>query len=268
METPVKWTYSDIDPESSPEFTVKAKRSNLDKMEEIKEAINSMKAQLGDLSGMKEKLDLVQSTVNEMNESMKQTLDSIFSRMNIVEEKCDEALDLVKNVARENVYLKTKLGILEENQLRAEAYSRRDNLLIDGIKQSENEDLVQKVRDVMKLKMKVDDADQIKFVRVHRLPSAKTPQTTIVKFHYFPDKRHVWSKCVNLKGSNFWVDEDYPVEIWNRRQVLMPIWKAARNVEGMKAFLNGDKLVINNESYTIHNLNRLPQLTIIQFLPM
>ena len=258
METPVKGTHSDADPESSPEFTVKAKRSNLDKMEEIKEAINSMKAQLGGLSGLKEKLDLVQSTVNEMNESMKQTLDSIFSRMNIVEEKCDEALDLVKNVARENVYLKTKLGILEENQLRAEAYSRRDNLLIDGIKQSENEDLVQKVRDVMKLKMKVDDADQIKFVRVHRLPSANTPQTTIVKFHYFPDKRRVWSKCVKLKVSNIWVDEDCPVEIRNRRQVLMPIWKAARNVEGMKAFLNGDKLVINNESYTIHNLNRLP----------
>ncbi len=125
-------------------------------------------------------------------------------------------------------------------------------ILIDGIVYSEDDDLVQKVRDVMTFKMKVYNVDQIKFVRVHRLHSAKTPQIAIVKFHYFPDKRHVWSKCANLKGSNIWIDGDYPMEVCNRRQVLMPIWKAARNIVGMKAFLNGDKLVINNESYSVH----------------
>ncbi len=140
---------------------------------------------------MKEKLDSVQSTVYEMNESMKQTLDSISSRMDSIEQKCDRTLNLAENVARENSYIKSKYRTLVEKLITAEAYSRHDNLLIDGIVSSEDEDLVQKVRDVMKFNMKVDDVDQIKFVRVHCLHSDKTRQTTIVKFHYFPDKRRV-----------------------------------------------------------------------------
>ncbi len=44
------------------------------------------------------------------------------------------------------------------------------------------------------------------------------------------------SKCANLKGSNIWIDQDYLVEILNRHQVLLQIWKAAQNIEGMKAF--------------------------------
>ncbi len=175
-------------------------------MEEIREAINNIKAQLSDLPGLKEKLDSVQSTVYEMSESMKQTLDSISSKMDSIEQKCDRTLNLVENLAKENSYLKTKIRTLEEKLITAEAYFRHDNLLIDVIVYSECEDLVQKVRDVMKFNMKVDDVDQIKFIRVHRLRSAKTPQTTIVNFHYFPDKRSVWSKRANLKCSNIWIE--------------------------------------------------------------
>ncbi len=113
--------------------------------------------------------------------------------MDSIEQKCERTLNLAENVARENSYLKTKFRTLEEMLITAEAYSRCDNLLTDGIVYSEDDDLVQKIRDVMKFNMEVDNVDQIKFVRVHCLDSAKTLQTTIVKFHYFPDKRRVWS---------------------------------------------------------------------------
>ncbi len=49
-------------------------------MEEIKEDINSIKAQLGDLSCLKEKLYSVQSKVYEMNESMKTTPNFYFPK--------------------------------------------------------------------------------------------------------------------------------------------------------------------------------------------
>ncbi len=46
IETPVKWTHSDVEPESSPEVSVQAKRPVIDNMEETREAINSIKAKI------------------------------------------------------------------------------------------------------------------------------------------------------------------------------------------------------------------------------
>ena len=93
----------------------------------------------------------------------------------------------------------------------------------------------------------------------------KRPRKVIVKFQFYPDRETVWSKRKLLKSSNIWMSEDFPKEIENRRQVLMPILKAAWKQPGIQATLSVDKLIINSQAYTIDTLHRLPpQLSLQQ----
>ena len=70
----------------------------------------------------------------------------------------------------------------------------------------------------------------------------------IVKFQFYPDRETVWSKRKLLKSSNIWMSEDFPKEIENRRQVLMPILKAAWKQPAIQASLSVDKLIINSQA--------------------
>ena len=71
--------------------------------------------------------------------------------------------------------------------------------------------------------------------RCHRLgpkspgPRAR-PRSIIIKFHYYPDKETVWKAKKNLAKQNIWVREDFPQEIMEKRRVLEPIARKARDL--------------------------------------
>ena len=217
------------------------------------------------MTALQQTCDNSQSTITEV----KETLNSLTGRVHNVEQECNQLRENVNNsdmkmkkcmhemdsIKGENRFLKGKMKELEERAIKAESYSRRDNLILDGIPLAENENLDEIVRDIFTNKMKCVNVQEMKFVRVHRLANKKK---VIVKFHYFQDKEHVWSKRRELKGKKIWIEEDYPPEIRNRRQILRPIFKAAQNVDGMRASLTGDQLRLNGDVYTVDNLHQLP----------
>ncbi len=85
----------------------------------------------------------------------------------------------------DNAHLKTKISRLEDQITSIEWQSRRDNLLIDGLDESENENCTGKVKKTFKQDMKLDDLDNIQIVRCHRLQNKRrgqTSRTIIVKF--------------------------------------------------------------------------------------
>jgi ribA/ribD-fused uncharacterized protein len=113
------------------------------------------------------------------------------------------------------------------------------------------------------------NAKDIKIVRCHRLgsvcqvkvPNAK-PRPIIIKFHWFGDRERVWHSKKELKGSNMFLNEDFPREIIERRKTLWPVMKAAR-AAGHESFLNVDKLHIKYVNggkvvYSVDTLNQLP----------
>lgn len=106
------------------------------------------------------------------------------------------------------------------------------------------------------------EVEKIKFVRYHRMggkPTNGRSRPVLVKFHFYPDKEKVWNQRRKLKDSNVWLSEDFPPEVRNRRQVLMPIYKAALKTEGVEASLSRDRLFLNRNMYTVHNLHMLPE---------
>ncbi len=84
-----------------------------------------------------------------------------------------------------DAHLQSKLVKLEDKVVKIESQSRRDNLLIDGITETENEDCSKKVQEVFKNIMKLENIAEMKIVRCHRLgvkwKESHKPRTVIIK---------------------------------------------------------------------------------------
>ena len=140
-----------------------------------------------------------------------------------------------------------KISKLMEENAKLESFNRRDNLLLDGIKEYPNENVTSVVESFLKtnLKINADHADNIKFVRVHRLGKpphmnsspVNKPRTIIVRFSNYSDRSLVWSSKRNLKNSKLSMAEDFPPIIRERRKTLLPYFFAARKHPRVKNVL-------------------------------
>ena len=79
----------------------------------------------------------------------------------------------------------------------------------------------------------------------------------IIRFTRFQDRELVWGQRKLLQGTNIVLKEDFPQEINKRRAQLYLVMVAARK-DGKKAMLISDKLIIDNQKYTLNNLESLP----------
>ncbi len=147
---------------------------------------------------------------------------------------------------------------LKEHVIRIEAQDRRNNLIIDGIQETEGENCLQTVYKVMHEKLELENPKDIKIDRCHRLGNGKKPRPMIFKVHHFTDRERIWGARRKLKDTSLWLREDFPIEIVKRRQILDPVRKAAVS-QGKRAFLTYDKLILDGTSYTVDSTHALPQ---------
>ena len=82
----------------------------------------------------------------------------------------------------------------------------------------------------------------------------------IVRFHSYNDRKVVCSARFTLKNESISINENFAAKLEYRRRLLYHILKAAKQssrFEG-KAFINGDTLVLINQSYSVEDLHKLP----------
>ena len=182
------------------------------------------------------------------------------------------AQDSLASIQTKNIDLENKSCQLEslnkglkDHLIKQECQSRRDNLLFDGVAEADGEiwdDCRHKIIQFLATEMNIENAETIKIARCHRLGPRKAnsdrPRTIIAKFHWFGDRDKVWNSRQKLKGKKFWVAEDFPVEIQNRRHKLLPVMKEARK-QNMKSTVSVDKLIVNGMTYTVDTLDNLPE---------
>ena len=107
------------------------------------------------------------------------------------------------------------------------------------------------IKDFIASKLKVDG--DILIVNAHRIgnPSESRrrgrPRSLIAKFLYFKDMSRVKRAGRNLRGTSYGMNEQFPVEVEERRKKLYPIAKAERR-KGKKVVLVRDKLFVENEA--------------------
>lgn len=157
---------------------------------------------------------------------------------------------------------------LREENLRLQTFSRRNNLLCDGVTENPMENLGNIITSLFEETFEIPKkhVQGIQFVahRVGKAPhlrpeSVKRPRPILIKFAEHSDRMSVWAAKKKLKGTKISLNEDFPRAINERRAALFPYFMAARKHPSVKkCFLTYDRLIVNERSYTKDKVGELP----------
>ena len=250
----------DIEWKSSRTFTPNWCDKLVDNLEKAFSNINeSFKEMKTDIREIKETLlDKIDNALSVANEA-KSMVETHVTALNSL---CEDVNELKKTCT----VLKKENTLLKQHNLNNEMYSRKDNLILYGIIERDNENNIhcaQAARVFFREKLHLDDEQVagISFVRCHRLKERRFGvRPIIVRFWRYSDRELVWGKVTELKGQRILsMSEDFPREIAYRRNKLYPIYKKAKQTPNLcnKVFLRGDKLIIVGKQYTVDNIHTL-----------
>lgn len=253
-----------MDPADSPQSNLAKKRNNLTSTEFPEDTPIWAKTLFQSL------FSRFDSFTDDINDSVNHAVaiaDEANSKANcnaVALKKVEERIDVINNqmvaMQIENRDLRAKVNTLE-------TYQRKDNLLFHGIDEKRNEtssDCAQEVRRILH-KLDPDDTKGLqntKIIRCHRKGPYTAGQTRPIIAKFFGhDRDTIWANISMLKGSSVYLGEDFPLEVEQRRRVLLPVFFKAKNTAAYqgKVMLRNDKLIINKVSYTADDLHKLPQ---------
>ncbi len=175
---------------------------------------------------------------------------------------------VIKQLKDKITSLESEKSDLKERLISLEAYQRRENLVFHGIEEAAAWEsfnvLKDKVCNQILHKLNIPNYERIKFDRIHRLGQKRENQTRprpiIAKFTYYSDKEAVLYGNHHLRGTQYYISEDYPKEIQDERRRLYPYFKAAQKVYDKKQVkLRVNKLIIPAGKFDIYNLHTLPE---------
>ena len=151
-----------------------------------------------------------------------------------------------RSLTTENTQLKEKLLDLEYQQ-------KRNNLIFEGISDMMDESDVDCINKIHYVVAAIPGLDKsFKIDRCYRIdgvfkPSAKKPRRILCTFNWHVDVQFILRHRKLLPRGVF-VNEDLPEEWNDRRQILKPLYNAAKRKENVSAHLTKDKLVINGKT--------------------
>ena len=217
--------------------------------------------------------------INELNNTVQYLngeVGGLSQRCGGLDKKVNDLTTDNANLRHQVCMLEGRYQLLSQRLSKLENYTRRDNLVFEGVKELEDENSPEKteeaVRKVIKEKMKIED--EIDIARAHRLGEKKTsqqgspnhgqsdskPRPLIVKFEKSKDRQKVWKHKRELKDTNISVGENFSRDVEEIRKMYYPIVKKARGIEQYKnsVYIRFDKLVVNQVEYTHNDLDQLP----------
>lgn len=226
-------------------------------------------------------LDTFSSMTNE------EKLNELFSKVINIEQNqstCTNRLTNIIGVAHAKVVRleessskhNEQLKILTYKSIDLEARSRRNNLLFHGLADMRNENSRELIMEFLENELNLDP-NFIPIERAHRLGhpvivrqgSRITRRPLIVAFRNFPDTELILEKANALRGTNFRIERDLPVEIKNARKELWPQYKSLKRDPANRVMIvYPAKLVVNNRVvedkfpgwFTYIRKNRMEQL--------
>lgn len=130
-----------------------------------------------------------------------------------------------------------------------EGQSRRNNIVIDGIQETANEnwsESEEKVRKLISEKLQLDHRC-IEMERAHQagkpVINRERPRPIVVKFIKFRTNLPFWRRKKISKDLTY-INEDYTEAVRQKRKELLPAMKAA-HARGDIAYLRHDKLIVH-----------------------
>jgi hypothetical protein len=129
----------------------------------------------------------------------------------------------------------------------------RDNLTFSGIDEVVDEtpdktEVLLRTFLQEKLQMAAEMVDAIKFDRVHRMGGQRRPRVIVAKFSDYKQRQDVKSRSRTLKGTNCFINEQFPPEIVEQRKELIKVMKEKKS-SGHRTRLVYNKLYIDGVVY-------------------
>lgn len=188
-------------------------------------------------------LELVEKKVDSFEQEMKKlwlyvqdnnkALDTKILRIETVADDAGFAAghvqDKVTRLEKQNSALKDELTYIQSQ-------SMRNNLIFSNIPEDANEKpevTESKLRAflVEKLRMAQDAVEQIQFDRVHRFGNRTNSmiyRRIVAKFSFYKQREDVRKLRKNLEHTEFYISEQFPKEVSDRRKALVPKMLKAR----------------------------------------
>ena len=104
--------------------------------------------------------------------------------------------------------------------------------------------------------LKTGDCVTVVLVSLHKGPRP----AVIVRFAFPRQRELVWNKHPLLKSTQFFISEDFPAEIENKRKFMYPIVAKSKHIPEYrgKVTMKMDKLYFKGREYCVKNLDSLP----------
>ena len=214
-------------------------------------SIRSVDQKVDDVSKKLQKLERVEAKMAdfEISQSRVKTeemLTALNDRADSFEFQFGCLTDRLATIEAENKSLKGDIIDMKSR-------SMRDNLIFSNIPEKENEtpdDTEHILREFLEvnLKMEKQDVTNIRFDRVHRIHGQRKPRAIVAKFCDFKQRQNVRGKSRTLKGTNYYINEQFPPEINSERKELVKVMKEKRQ-QGHKTRLVYNKLYVDDILY-------------------
>lgn len=198
-------------------------------------------------------LEDLYTLLNNVNDNLSTKIDNIKKEVDTLNKKLDQKIEVVEDrieaLETENRNLKKKLNETEK-------ILKKRNIILKGLAESESEDIVEKVIDLSKNKLginlKIEDISEC-----FRLgtPTQNKARPILLVLVSGIKKSELVSQRRLLKGSNIYISDDLSLEERKEKRLLGEKLKEAR-AQNKKAFIKGNKLLVDGESYSIEDFER------------
>ncbi|CAL9708654.1 unnamed protein product [Knipowitschia caucasica] len=202
------------------------------------------------------RMDTITKDIQELKTSLQYTQGEVDS----LKEAHTKLTEHNKTQQTEFYKLCDSLLIFTDKMEYLEGQSRRNNLVFEGVLESQGEswaDAEAKVKKILTEKLQLPPTVELE--RVHRVgrPDGERsrPRPIVAKLLRWKDRDTILHRAKQLKGTNIYINEDYTDAVKRKRKELMPELRAARE-RGEIAFLRYDKLIVHPRTTSTPNQGR------------
>ena len=198
---------------------------------------SNFKLTMEEIHGLKHEVNDLRKSLEFTQKNLEEKVDNVEERM----EKLDSIIQEIYEYQIDPKYVQDKLTELEDRP-------RRNNIRIDGIKETKGEtwnDCEEKVQDMFAQKLGLDG---IEIERAHRVKlnnrdsNTNRPRTIVVNLLRFKDKTKIFQNANKLKGKTIFINNDFSKATLELRKGLMVEAKRLREL-GKFAYLNYTTIV-------------------------
>ena len=235
--------------------------------EEVNKKLDSLLRLIPLVEDLKEDL----KKLKEENESLRTSLTWATEEINDLRKYQANTEEELKVMKEQVINANQEIDLLQRRSIKIEAQSRRNNIKVFNVKETETMDNFKETESVLKkllvdqLKMPKEEVADLEFERVHRIPTrrseendSKKPRPIIAKMSFYKDKSRIFKYVKNIdRSTKIGVADGFPKEIEKIRKTLFPVLKDAKK-KNDKAEFNVDKLIINGRIYRGPETANLP----------